>query len=244
MEKNQKKAASDKRLISLCAIAFALLYALCVFVIEPLYLGAKADVAYTEATADVLNYAYLIFEAVAIYICYAVVIFVMHRSGERATSRVVLVFVLASFLKYLGKTAVSWYFGGAIPLAWYWDIIDALWWTALELVQLTIVRAFIKKALARTAKKDGELKFTRLYDRENRLVRAAMSAAVTTTVIRLALRIFDDATAILMYGLPKSAATWILMLISYIATLIVGILCYFAIVLALYLFASKYGEDD
>ena len=86
MEKNQKKAASDKRLISLCAIAFALLYALCVFVIEPLYLGAKSDVAYTEAAADVLNYAYLIFEAVAIYICYAVVIFVMHRSGERATS--------------------------------------------------------------------------------------------------------------------------------------------------------------
>ena len=127
---------------------------------------------------------------------------------------------------------------------WYWDIIDALWWTALELVQLTIVRAFIKKALARTAKKDGELKFTRLYDRENRLVRAAMSAAVTTTVIRLALRIFDDATAILMYGLPKSAATWLLMLISYIATLIVGILCYFAIVLALYLFASKYGDAD
>ncbi len=244
MENLRKRALTEKRLISICAIVFAALYALCVFAVEPLYLGAQADVAVSAATVEILNYAYLIFEAVAIYICYAALIFAVHKFGSEATYKLTLVFIVASLGKYLLKTAVSWYLGGAIPIAWYWDLIDALWWTALEFLQLLIVRAFIKKAFEKSAKQSGELSFTKLYDRENRLMRAAMSAAVSVCVIRLVLRIFDDAVTIFMYGLPKSPSTWALMLTSYLANLIVGVLCYFAIALALYVFSSRYGGED
>ena len=243
MENLNNNTALKKRLYAICAMAFAAIYALYVLGLEPLYESAAANVAVSSVVVDVLLYACEFLEHLAICICYAVLIFGTYKLGAKQVRGLLWVFVAASGGKYLLKTIVSWYYNGAIPLEWYIDLIDVVYFVVLEAVQFIIVRAFVKKVIAKGEKRDSDLSFTKLYDKQNIMMRAAATAAVIIFAVRLAVAVINDAIDIALNGLndPK---TLILMLIAYLSTAIVGVLCYLAIMLAMHIFCSKIGKQD
>ena len=244
MGKINNNVAPKKRLYAICAIAFAAIYAIYVLGLEPLYESAAANVAVSSAVVDVLLYACEFLEHLAISVCYAVLIYGIYKLGAEEMRSFLWVFVAASGGKYLLKTIVSWYLGGAIPLEWYIDLIDVVYFVALEAVQFLIVRAFVKKVIAKGEKRETDLSFTKLYDKQNVMMRAAATSAVIIFVIRLVLQVISDATTILIYGAPDKAATWILMLIAYLSTAVVGVLCYLAILLSMHLLCTKSGMES
>ena len=244
MENLNNNVALKKRLCAICAIAVAAIYAIYIFGLEPLYESASADIAVNAAVVDVLFYACEFFEHLAACICYAVLIFGIYKLGAEQMRGFLWVFVAASCGKYLLKTVVNWYYNGAIPLEWYIDLIDVAYFVALEAIQFLIVRAFIKRVMAKGEKSDSDLSFVKLYDKKNMMMRAAATSALIILLIRLVLQVVSDATTMLIYGAPDKAETWILMLIAYLSTAIVGILCYFAITLSLHILCAKVGKQN
>lgn len=244
MENLNNNLALRKRLYAICAIAFAAIYAIYIFGLEPLYESASADISVNAVVVDILFYACEFLEHLAACICYAVLIFGIYKLGAEQIRGLLWVFVAASFGKYLLKTVVSWYYNGAIPLEWYIDLIDVAYFVVLEAVQFLIVRAFVKRVMEKGEKSDLDLSFVKLYDKQNMMMRAAATSAVIIFLIRLVLQVISDATTMLIYGAPDKAETWILMLIAYFSTAIVGMLCYFAITLSLHVLCSKLGKQN
>ena len=244
MEKLNNNVTLKKRLYAICAIAFAAIYAIYVLGLEPLYESAAANIAVSSGVVDVLLYACEFLEHLAISVCYAVMIYGIYKLGAVEMRGFLWVFVAASGGKYLLKTIVSWYYNGAVPLEWYIDLIDMIYFVALEAVQFIIVRAFVKKVITKGEKSNSDLTFTKIYDKQNVVMRAAATAAVIIFVIRLVLQLISDATTILIYGAPDKAETLILMLIAYLSTAIVGALCYLAIVLSMHILCSKLGRES
>ena len=244
MEKLNSNVTLKKRLYAICAIAFAAIYALYVLGLEPLYESAVADVAVHDAVAYILDYACQILEHLAICIFYAVLIFCIYKLGVEQTRGLLWVFVAASLGKYLLKTAVSWYYNGAIPLKWYVDLIDVAYFVALEVLQLLIVRAFVKRVIAKGEKHGYDLSFVKLYDKTNPLLRATATSAVVIFAVRLSVTVINDLIDMLIGGLPEEPTTWILMIITYISTAVVGMLCYLAITLSLHLLCQRLGKES
>lgn len=244
MENLNNNLAQKKRLYAICAIALGAIYAVYVLGLEPLYESAAANVAVSSTVVDLLYYACEFLEHLAISVCYAVLIFCVYKLGAEHSRGLLWVFVAAACGKYLLKTIVSWYYNGAIPLEWYVDLIDVAYFVILEAVQFIIVRALVKKVIAKGEKRDSDLSFVKLYDKKNPLMRAAASAAVAVFVIRLALRVISDAATMLIDGAPDKSETWILMTIAYLSTAVVGMLCYLAMILTIHIFGSKFGKKD
>ena len=243
MENINKDISPTRQLYAVAAISFAVLYALCVFVLEPTYNGALADVAVNSAVVSLLRILCVIFEHLAIYICYATVILGVYRFGKRILRGFIGIFALASAFKYLAKTAISWSYSGAIPLKWYADIVDVVYFVALEVAQFIIVAALVKQALRKAEKSDSDTAFVKLYDKKNPLMKSAAVAAATVFAIRLFLQVMNDVITIAMSGAPSRPVTWVMMILTYLSTLIVGLLCYVAIILAMRLILSKIASE-
>ena len=244
MEVLDKDTLQKKRLYAVSAISFAVLYALCTLVLEPLYNAALADVAVNSAVVDLLQILCMVCEHLAIYVCYAALIFGVYRFGKRYLRGSIGIFALASAFKYLAKTAISWSYSGAIPLTWHVDVFDVVYFVALELVQLLIVAALVKLALKKADKSDCKITFVKLYDKKNPLMRAAAAAAATVAVIRILVQVAGDVIAIAMTGAPSSIATWVMMILTYLSALIIGLLCYLAIIVAMRIISSKFALEN
>ena len=245
MEKIKKDGITKKALYSLCAIAFALLYALLVFLFEPIYVSLESDIAVSGFLTSVLYYACVAIELLAVFSCYSVAIYGIYKFGKKSVRGLILIFVAAALLKYFCKTAVNWSYEGALPLLWYMDLIDAVYFAALELLQFIIVWAVISRALSgAVAAGDGKITFSRLYDKQNPLMCAALRASVTVVAARIFLSLVDDALAIVMYGMPEKIETVILMVISYVSTLILGVICYIITVFVLSRFCDVDAKES
>lgn len=241
MDSVKNGASLKKRLYLIAAISFAVLYSLHALVLEPIYTGAVANVATDGILSDVLYYLCVAVELAAIYIFYAVAIFGIFRFGGKGFRGAILIFCVASVGKYLLKTAVSWFYVGAIPSYWYIDLFDVIYFSLLEVIQLLIIWAIVSRVVA---KKRGEkLSFSKLYDGENVLMRASLLVSIVELAARLLLQISSDLVTIVMYGLPDKVETPVLMAISYLSTAIFAVLCYLAVVFLLSRLQERYREE-
>ena len=187
-----------------------------------------------------MYYICVAIELIAVFVCYSVAIYGISKFGKKGFRGLMLIFAAATLLKYCCKTAVNWSYEGAIPLLWYMDLIDAVYFTALEFVQFIIVWAVASRIVSGRSENMPSLRFEKLYDRENPLMRAALWSSIIVVAVRFLLAVIDDALTIVMYGLPERIETIILMVISYISTLIFGAICYLITVFTV----SKLVEKD
>lgn len=239
MESIKKKGLEKKTLYFICALCLASLYALLVFLLEPLYFRAVSNVAASGFLSELLYYLCVAIELLAVFVSYAVAIYGIGKFGAKNFRGAILVFILASLIKYCLKAAVIWSYTGAVPSLWYMDIIDAVYFAALEIVQFFIVWAIVKRVLSGRMQENDEMAFSKLYDGKNRFMRASLYSAIVVSAARLILQITNDVATIVMYGLPTRIETPILMVVSYLATLIFGAICYLVTVIVLSRLSKK-----
>ena len=239
MKKAEKQFDLKRRLCLISALSFTILYILSALVLEPIYFGVSSDVSSSDMLCDVLYYSCLAIERVAVYICYAILIFGAYKLGTKSCRGITLIFLVASLGKYLVKTCVNWAYLGAVPSYWYIDLLDTIWFATLEIIEFLIVKAISSRVVEKKARLGGVAKFEKIYEREDPLLSAALVAAVIVLLSDLVARVLGDAITMIMYGAPEQSVTVWLMILSYLSTVITGVLCYIAIALVLYILNSR-----
>ena len=239
MKKAEKQFDLKRRLCLISALSFTILYILSALVLEPIYFGVSSDVSSSDALCGILYYSCLVAERVAVYICYAAVIVGAYKLGAKSCRSITLIFAVASVGKYLVKTCVNWAYLGAVPSYWYLDLLDAVWFASLEIIELLLVKTISSRVVQKKVRLGGVAKFERIYDREDPLLSASLVASVVVILSDLAVVVLGDAVTMIMYGAPEQSVTVWLMLASYLSTVITGVLCYIAVALTLYILNSR-----
>ena len=223
------------------ALALVLLYAAYSFLLSPLYAAAVSNVAVADTVLpELLYYLSRIVELLAISVSYAVMIFGIWKFSLSQIALSPVIFILATLFKYGANLAVSWIIAGGVSEIWVWDLVNLLFYTALEAIQLAIVLIAVNSVLKKQKKRDRLLAgtgkesvvypFRGLYDKSNCLMRSAMLSAVIVFVSKILGVLINDVYAILSAGLPQEGSTVILMLVNYLSNLIFGVICYIAVI--------------
>ncbi len=229
-----------KRLLLISGIGFAVLYSLICFLLAPAQTVVEANIAYGTLAYQLLGYLYTVAELAALVLFYTMLALGICRLGMGFASRASLLFFVATAYKYLANMLVSWAFAGAVPSAPLWDLLNALFYVALEAIQLAVVLLILKRLLP--GKRDAAetellLHFERVYDRSDPLMRAALWVSVTVFVSKLIGLPISDLVIMILYGFPKNPETWGNMLLSYglkaLVALVCGLICYAGMVLLL-----------
>lgn len=239
-----------KKLCLVSAVSFAVLYTLYCFAVSPLYIGAVGNVAYSETLVpDLLYYLGRLLELVAISISYASVIYGIYALGRARSKVCSFIFLLATLYKYTANMVVSWLYAGGVSEEWIWDLINVLFYTLLEAIQLGVILLLVhpvitkfkqrNQVLAKAGQPMSVYPFQKLYDKSNCLMKSAMIAAVVVFVSKIFGQLVNDIYYILVSGLPKEANTSILMAVSYISNLLFGLICYIATMFTLMKIAEK-----
>ena len=234
--------------------ALFILYSLNCFLILPVRNMLASDVLFASnlVVINLLSLVGELLEVTAISVFYAVMLWVIYRYGSKSATGTITLFVVATVYKYAANTAVSWIYDGSIPTTWAWDIVDVLFYGALEFLQLLIIFAFVKGVITQyTEKRDLILRvaaksdsdttsvlecvypFDCLYKRSNCLLRSAFICAVVTVISKEVGALVSDVWLIAVYGLPEDAVTWLHMLVSYVSKVLLGFVVYFVTVCAM-----------
>ncbi len=243
--KIKKKDRADRGLIKLVIISFAILYALCCFAIYPASVTIADDVAFEDTVVpELVEYLGSLTEIVAIAVAYAVIVYAIYSGKKKNVNCTVLIFAISTLLKYLATMAMYWAIYGSIPLEWGWDLANAVYYTALELLQLLIVIGVASNILnsskrARPLNNGAEYRIKGLYDRKNPLMRAALWCAVISAAAKILGILIDDVFTMIISGLPQNAETVPLMLLNYVSNVIFGAVCYFVMLIVLVKLAEK-----
>ena len=241
-----KKAKPISKKWILISIAIAIvIYSLIGFLIYPMKAYLSSDVVYKETVIPtVLDYFSDILEVGVVSLFYAMMIAFLYKyNGGMPT--VFGTFALVTVYKCLINMAMTWINGGRISLTWYWDLVDVIYFTLLEMVQMFIVYLFAKRfidefALVREAKLkfarenagvDNSLEepypFKKLFSIKNCLLKSALVCAIITFVAKASGTIIEDVWDIMIGGLPQQPQTWLLMAINYVSMILWGVLVYF-----------------
>ena len=237
-----------RKLYRLEAIALTALYSLYCLVIFPLTLYVTDDVAFENTVlSEILSYLGSIAEISAIAVAYAVTVFGICKLDKENMQGSIAVFATATLYKYVAHTLVYWCVYGSIPKDWAWDLGNAVFYTALEIIQLLVVIAVINAVMKKcppSYDSDGNLDYPvkNLYDKSNYLMRASLWCAVISVSAKVIGSFIDDVFMIISGGFPQKAVTWALMLISYFSNVIFGAVCYFVMLLVLMKLREKYGS--
>ncbi|MBQ4091448.1 MAG: hypothetical protein IJC64_03925 [Clostridia bacterium] len=223
--KRQTKNADVGRLCSLCVWCFAAMYSLQCFVLSPLYFSLYSNVElYDTVLPVIVQYAGIAVELIAISVLYGAMIYGVFKFGQNSVRSFIGVFAAATGLKYLANVIITWITYGIIPRTWIWDVANVVFYTALEMLQLWVVVTVIKAVMGREG--SCELPFGSVWDKGNKLMRSAMACGIITVAFKVFGRLCDDAWAIITSGLPERPITYLLMLVSYVSTALLGVVCY------------------
>ena len=254
-----------KKLNLVGGLALFVLYSLNCFAVLPLRNMLASDILFASnlMVINLLSLAGELLEVAAISVFYAVLLLVIYRYGSKGSGASIAIFAFATVYKYCANTAVSWIYDGSVPSSWAWDIMDMLFYTSLEMLQLLIIFAFVKGVITRyTEKRDIALRvaeksgddfvsapekaypFTSLYSKSNCLLRSAFICAVITVISKEVGTIVSDIWLIVLYGLPEDSFTWLFMAVSYISKVLLGFVVYFVTVGAMNRLNAKNGADE
>ena len=242
---------SEKRLYLTGGLVLLLLYSLNCFVVLPVCNVLASDVIFASnvVVSNLMSLLGDLVEITAISAFYAALLLTVYKYGAKRGAGALLVFALLTLYKYTANTVVSWAFDGCIPSSWVWDIINVIFFSALEMIQMVIVFSFAKGIItAYTEKRDMRMRaadrlgveridaaddaypFTSLYNKSNCLLRSAFICAVITVIAKVAGSLISDVWVIVLYGLPEDPMTWVTMAISYGSKVIFGVVAYFVTV--------------
>lgn len=223
--KNQTQNKDANKLHLLCAGCFTVLYGLYCFVLSPIYFSLNSNVAFYDTVLPVIvQYAGIALELVAVSVLYGALIWEMFKMGKSDVRPFVSVFAVATALKYSSNVVVTWITYGIIPRTWIWDVANVVFYTALEMIQLWIVIAILKALMSKEGNCD--LPFSSLWNRGNKLMKGALACGIITVAVKAFGRFCDDLWAIIISGLPNRPITYLLMLLSYASTILLGVICY------------------
>jgi hypothetical protein len=125
-------------------------------------------------------------------------------------------------------TWVTYY--AAIPSAWIWDVANVAFYTALELIQLLVVILAVKRICLRGV--------------ADTAVKCAAACGTVAVAVKLIGRLTNDLWAIITTGLPKQTITVVLMILSYLSTLILGVICFAVTALVAMKIASRLDANN
>ena len=242
MNVKTKHTLTEKRSNVTVAVSFAILYALCCFVIFPANVLMSDDVAFEGTVVpELISYLGAVAEIAAIAVAYAAIVCRIHNSGRSSVRGIAAIFAVATLCKYVSRTAIYWAIYGSIPLEWGWDIANAVFYAALELLQLLIVVAVTERILnkAHPSEDCSEYRITKLYDGRNPLMRAALWSSVIAVAAKVAGALTDDIFTMVITGLPKNPETVILMIVNYVSNVIFGAVCYLVMIAVIFKLTEK-----
>ena len=247
MEKARVSRAAKWSIISI--VTMAVIYSINAFLILPFIRMLSNDIMYADSfLVIVLEYLAEIIEVCAVAVCYAMMLALLYDEGK--VGRVFIIFSSVTVYKNLSITAMVWIESGKIPDLWVWDIVDDLYFTALELVLLLIIYAIVKRIIGRYTDKrliaqrvfgktgePSELKrpypFDRIYDGSNCLLRSAGVCALATFIAKVFGELANDIMYIVSAGFPKEGTTWIYMLLNYASKALFGVIVYLTVCVTL-----------
>ncbi len=230
-------------------IIAAAVFSINAFIIWPLIRLLSSDVLYANTWPLLLTeYMIEIFEVVAVSVIYALMIVSIYE-GEKE-SRVFVIFGALSAYRNLANVLVLWIEAKSVPKLWVWDVVNVLYYTALELVLLLIIFLISRRAInshndkrliaQRVFESTGEsvpveaaYPFKRIYDKNNCLLRSVGVCAVVTFAAKTFGQVANDIWFIIADGLPSQATTWRDMILNYISKAIFGAVVFFAVRIAL-----------
>ena len=246
-----KKASVSRRakwsLISV--IAMAAIYSINAFLILPLVRMLASDIMYSGSfLLIVLEYFAEIIEVCAVSICYAFLLATLYSEGK--TRRIFVSFGLLTAYKNIATTAMIWIEAGKAGELWIWELVDDLYFTALELVLLLIIFQITKRIIGvytdkrevaqRVFKKTGEMPelevvypFVRIYDRANCLLKSAAVCALVTVIAKALGEVANDVLYIASSGFPREGITWVYMIVNYVSKALFGVLVYITVCVSL-----------
>lgn len=212
-------------------------YTLYCFVIFPVLTYIGSDIAFEGTAVPVLvEYLGKLVEALAISVAYAIILCGVFEFSSGNFKGGLLVFVLATLYKYAGNVVMDWATNGSVPASWIWDIVNVLFFTALETVQLLIVWTVIKHFAAKAREKDALAEggawypFGKIYDKSNPCLRASLFCALIVFLSKIFGLLVNDIYSLIVWGLPKKAVSWVIMSAYYLGELLFGIICYVVII--------------
>ena len=247
MRKKDKPISKKWILISFATAV--VIYSLCGFLILPArdYLSS-VDVVYAETVIpDILNYTSDLLEIGVIALFYASMICLLYKFGT-GINLLIALFTAATVYKYAVNVLVTWLNQHSIPLLWYWDIVDVVFFTLLELLQLAVIYFIIKRIIGEyILRREAKTKFEGrgengavgieepypykgIFNLKNCILASVFVCAVATFAAKLLGPLVNDLISIISFGLPKDTETWLLMATQYISMALPGILMYFLIV--------------
>lgn len=225
-----------KKLYFIMALVMGIAYTLCCFAISPLLVYIGNDIAFEGTVLPILlDYVGRLVEIVAISAAYAVLICGAFRLAPENFKLGIVVFAVATLYKYTANVTMDWIINGSVPAGWIWDVVNVLFYTALEMVQLLIVWAIIKHFAARIIS-GGSVAwypFDRFYDKNNPCLRAAFFSSLTVFLSKIFGRVINDIYSLIIWGLPQKGITWVIMAAEYVFEMIFGLLCYVVIIFTL-----------
>jgi hypothetical protein len=227
----------------------AAIYSINAFLILPLVRMLASDIMYSGSfLLIVLEYFAEIIEVCAVSVCYAFMLATLYDGGK--TGKIFAIFAGLTAYKNLATTAMMWIELGKVPELWVWDIVDDIYFTALELVLLLIIFQITKRIIGvytdkrevaqRVLKKTGEMPelevvypFVRIYDRANCLLKSAGVCAIVTFIAKALGEVANDVLYIASSGFPKEGITWVYMIVNYVSKALFGVLVYITVCVSL-----------
>ncbi len=246
---NENMKKTERSWVLICIICFAVLYSANGFILSPACTAISNDIMYSDTAIPILlEFLAEAVEILAISVCYAVMLALFYKFGEKNARCVLWIFAAATAYKYLVNTAMSWIYGGSIPAEWIWDIVNIIYYTSLEFLQILIIFFVVKGIICAFTSKNRTMKklsekmgdgseivieeaypFNALYDKKNCILRSILICSVVTFIAKLGGSLISDIWSIVIFGLPADGLTWVLMLLNYISKMIFGAAVYFIV---------------
>ena len=136
----EKEKNIKKTLLVVAAVSFAVFYSLYSWVILPRYIASLYNIVYeNSAVPDILNYSANAVEMMGLAVFYGVLCYGMYRLGHKKMRSMIFLFIGANLYKYASNMIMTWIDGGRIPLDFGVDIINAIYYTATEMLTFAIV---------------------------------------------------------------------------------------------------------
>ena len=222
-EKMNDKAAH--KLYGISALCFAIAYSVYCFAILPLYFRLDANVDFANGfLPNAIGYIGSAVENVAIFVFYGILICGIYHFGYYGFRGIVGVFAVATVYKYTANMFMSWVRGGAVPTTWIWDIVNIVFYTALELLMLWIIIEIVRRMIAGSRQQTPE--FVKLYDKTNPLMRSALVCSIVTVSVKVLGNLINDVIFVVEYGLGSYFESCISVVFNYLSVLLLGVVCY------------------
>ena len=243
MKFKQDEAIIRKKLCKAELFSLLVFYALCGGVLYPLLISVDNNIAFEgNALTSVLSYSVSLFEIIGVSAAYAVIIFGIYKLGAKGFSAGAWIFVIATVFKYLLYTVVRWVLAGRVPEKFGFELLDVLFFTVLEGIQLLVFWLTVKIVFENKKLSQKVYPFVKIYDNSNSVLRAALAGAIIVFASRFLGLFINDIGLIFIGGLPKKAITVLLMVLNYLPSLIFGVLNYLLVRTALSKLFKKYNE--